>query len=78
MAGLILVPIESGVHRMGARVTEDLQKQRDLEEANERLKEIYKTDADFFSRDYTIIYKGEILMWIKEYFPITHFCKEIE
>ena len=28
-----------------------------IEEANERLKEIYKTDADFFSRDYTIIYK---------------------
>ena len=38
VAGLILVPIESGVHRMGARVTEDLQKQRDLEEANERIK----------------------------------------
>ena len=49
-----------------------------IEKANDRLKEVYKTDVDFFSRDYTIIYKGEILMWIKEYFPITHFTEKIE
>lgn len=48
-----------------------------IEEASDRLKEIYKTDADFFSRDYVIIHKGEILMWIKEYFPVTHFCGDI-
>ena len=38
IAGIILVPIESGVNRMGARITTNLQRQKDLDAANERIK----------------------------------------
>ena len=46
-----------------------------IEKPNETLKELYKTDEDFLSRDYVIIHKGEILMWIKESFPIRYFTE---
>lgn len=47
-----------------------------IEKADEKLKELYNTDEDFLTRDYTIIKDGEILMWIKEYFPITYFVEK--
>jgi len=46
-----------------------------IEKPNDRLKEIFKTDEDMLARDYVIINCDEILMWIKEVFPISHFTE---
>ena len=47
-----------------------------VEKSNEKLEEIYKTDNDFLTRTYTIIHDEEILIWIKEFFPITYFVEK--
>ncbi|WP_305556251.1 chorismate pyruvate-lyase family protein [Methanobrevibacter sp. V74] len=44
-----------------------------IEKPNETLKKIFKTDEDMLARDYIIIHHDEILMWIKEVFPISYF-----
>ena len=44
-----------------------------IEKTNEKMKEIFKTTADLLAREYVIITNGEILMWIKEVFPISSF-----
>ena len=44
-----------------------------IEKPNETLKEIFKTDEDMLARDYVIISNDDILMWIKEVFPISYF-----
>lgn len=41
----------------------------------EELKNIFKTNANFLSRDYHIIHNDEILIWIEEKFPIDSFLK---
>lgn len=46
-----------------------------IEKPDDRLKEIFKTDEDMLARDYVIINCDEILMWIKEVFPISHFTE---
>ena len=46
-----------------------------IEKPSEKLKELYNTEEDFLARDYTIINKGEILMWIKEFFPVNYFTE---
>ncbi len=46
-----------------------------IEKANETLIDLYNTNEDFLARDYTIIKDGEILMWIKEYFPVSYFTE---
>ena len=46
-----------------------------IEKATDKLKELYNTEEDFLTRDYTIIMNGEILMWIKEFFPINYFTE---
>ncbi|MBR1610481.1 MAG: DUF98 domain-containing protein, partial [Methanobrevibacter sp.] len=40
-----------------------------------KLKELFKTDEDFLARDYVIINDDEILMWIKEMFPVSYFTE---
>jgi chorismate-pyruvate lyase len=47
----------------------------DIEKPNDRLKEIFGTDEDMLVRDYVIINCDDILMWIKEAFPISHFTE---
>lgn len=47
-----------------------------VEKSNEKLEEIYNTDDDFLTRTYTIIHDEEILIWIKEFFPITYFVEK--
>ena len=47
-----------------------------IEKASDKLKEIFNTDEEMLARDYVIISNNEILMWIKEIFPISYF-KEI-
>ena len=37
---------------------------------------IYKTDEDILTRTYTIIHDDEILIWIKEFFPISYFTEK--
>lgn len=44
-----------------------------IEKPNETLKKLFNTDEDMLARDYVIIHKGEILMWIKEVFPVSKF-----
>ena len=44
-----------------------------IEKANETLKEIFKTDENMLCREYVIINKDNILMWIKEVFPVSYF-----
>ncbi|WP_432645340.1 chorismate lyase [Methanobrevibacter sp.] len=46
-----------------------------IEKPNETLKELFKTDEDMLARDYVIINKNEVLMWIKEVFPISYFTE---
>lgn len=46
-----------------------------IEKPNAKLKELFKTDEDFLARDYVIIHNEEILMWIKEMFPVSYFTE---
>ena len=46
-----------------------------IEKPNEKLKDLFKTDEDFLARDYVIINDDEILMWIKEMFPVSYFTE---
>ena len=46
-----------------------------IEEPDDKLKEIFKTDEEMLARDYVIINNDEILMWIKEIFPISYFTE---
>lgn len=48
-----------------------------IEQPNEKLKEIFDTDEEMLARDYVIVNCDEILMWIKEIFPISQFKEEI-
>ena len=44
-----------------------------IEKPNDTLKKIFNTDEDMLAREYVIINGDEILMWIKEEFPISYF-----
>ncbi|WP_297828053.1 chorismate pyruvate-lyase family protein [uncultured Methanobrevibacter sp.] len=46
-----------------------------IEKPNDKLKELFNTDEDFLARDYVIINNDEILMWIKEMFPVSYFAE---
>ncbi len=46
-----------------------------IEKPNAKLKELFQTDEDFLARDYVIIHNEEILMWIKEMFPVSYFTE---
>ena len=46
-----------------------------IEKPDAKLKELFKTDEDFLARDYVIIHEDEILMWIKEMFPVSYFTE---
>lgn len=46
-----------------------------IEKPNETLKNLFKIDEDMLARDYVIINNNDILMWIKEVFPISSFTK---
>lgn len=46
-----------------------------IEKPNDTLKELFNTDEDMLARDYVIINNDEILMWIKESFPISYFTE---
>ena len=44
-----------------------------VEKPNQRLKELFNTTEDMLAREYVIIHKNEVLMWIKEVFPVSKF-----
>ncbi len=46
-----------------------------IEKPNETLQKLFNTTEDMLARDYVIIHKKEILMWIKEVFPVSYFTK---
>ena len=46
-----------------------------IERPNDTLKDLFKTDEDMLARDYVIINNDEILMWIKEVFPVSYFTE---
>ena len=47
-----------------------------IEKTNNDLKKLFNSDADLLSRDYNIIRNDEILIWIKESFPLDYFSKQ--
>lgn len=46
-----------------------------IERPSDKLIELFGTDEDFLARDYVIINNDEILMWIKEMFPVSYFTE---
>lgn len=48
-----------------------------VETPSATLKELFKTNEKFVSREYVIIENGEIIMWTKESFPANSFKEEI-
>jgi len=44
-----------------------------FEEQSPEIKDIFKIDSVMLTRTYNIIHKDEILIWLKETFPYTHF-----
>ncbi len=44
-----------------------------FEEPNHEMKEIFKTNSPMLTRTYNIIHKDQILIWLLETFPYTHF-----
>ena len=44
-----------------------------IEKPNSTLQDIFKTTEDMLARDYVIINNDNILMWIKEVFPVSYF-----
>ncbi len=46
-----------------------------IEKPNTKLEELFDTYEDFLARDYVIIHDDEILMWIKEMFPVSYFTE---
>ena len=60
--------------------THDIESRREIrnifiEEPDDKLKEIFGTDEEMLARDYVIINSDEVLMWIKEVFPISQFTE---
>ncbi|MGL4669075.1 MAG: chorismate pyruvate-lyase family protein [Methanobacteriaceae archaeon] len=47
-----------------------------IENGDNDLKDIFNTNADFLTRDYNIIHNNEILIWIKETFPMDSFLED--
>lgn len=46
-----------------------------LEKPDEKLKELFQQDCEMLAREYVIINNNQVLMWIKEVFPITYFTE---
>ena len=46
-----------------------------IEKPDAKLQELFNTSEDFLARDYVIIHDDEILMWIKEMFPVSYFTE---
>jgi len=44
-----------------------------FEDQSPEISEIFKVDSSMLTRTYNIIHKDEILIWLKETFPYTHF-----
>ena len=44
-----------------------------IEKPNDTLQKLFNTTEDMLARDYVIIHKNEVLMWIKEVFPVSKF-----
>ena len=47
-----------------------------IEKTNNDIKKLFNSDADLLSRDYNIIRNDEVLIWIKETFPLDCFSKQ--
>lgn len=46
-----------------------------IEEPNAKLRELFHTEEEMLAREYVIINNDEVLMWIKEVFPISYFTE---
>lgn len=46
-----------------------------IEKSNNDLKKLFNSNADLLTRDYNIIRNDEVLIWIKETFPLDYFKK---
>lgn len=48
-----------------------------IEKPDATLRELFKTNEDFISRNYVVIENGEICIWTKESFPISYFSDKM-
>lgn len=48
-----------------------------IEKPSPTLKELFQTDEDMLTREYTMTHNGEILIWTKEAYPISYFTDKI-
>jgi chorismate-pyruvate lyase len=48
-----------------------------VEKPDATLRELFKTDEDFVSRDYVVIENEQIVLWTKESFPISYFSDKM-
>jgi chorismate-pyruvate lyase len=46
-----------------------------IEKPNAKLRELFHTEEEMLAREYVIINNDEVLMWIKEVFPISYFTE---
>ena len=47
-----------------------------IEKASPTLKELFKTDEDMLTREYTIIHDNKIIIWSKESYPLSYFTEK--
>ena len=48
-----------------------------IEKPSATLRELFKENGNFVSREYVIIENEKIIMWTKESFPVNYFIEEI-
>ncbi|MEA4956407.1 Chorismate pyruvate-lyase [bioreactor metagenome] len=69
------IPIGRILRKYNIESRREIQSVQIEDNPNEELKNIFKTNVNFLSRDYNIIHNDEILIWIEEKFPIDSFLK---
>jgi len=67
------IPIGRILKKYNIESRREIQTVKIEDNPNDELKNIFKTNANFLSRNYHIIHNNEILIWIEEKFPINSF-----
>ncbi len=44
-----------------------------IETPNTVLQDLFKTDEDMLTREYIMIHKGQVILWTRESYPLSHF-----
>lgn len=70
------IPLGKVIKKYNVESRRDIKKIY-FEKPDATLKELFKTDEDFISREYTVIENDEIVIWTKESFPISYFSAKM-